>query len=141
MIIPWEARKFLILSLSWSTLRFSWKAIKSNATHDEGRGKKNETHPQPVRTLGAEAQAFETETNTGGTETLFIWLFITFLWEGNGMRTWRLSNGLWETSLSTYPARVAARLGAHGTLCFWRSGAPGNRRELSRRLWSRGHKD
>lgn len=77
--------------------------------------------PQPVRTLGAEAQAFETETNTGGTETLFIWLFITFL--------------------STDPARVAARLGAHGTLCFWRSGAPGSRRELSRRLWSRGHKD
>lgn len=57
------------------------------------------------------------------------------------MLDWRLSNERWEANLSTDPARVAARLGAHSTLCFGRSGAPSSRGGLGRRLWSRGHKD
>jgi len=57
------------------------------------------------------------------------------------MLDWRLSNERWEANLSTDPARIAARLGAHSTLCFGRSGAPSSRGGLGRRLWSRGHED
>jgi hypothetical protein len=80
-------------------------------------------HSQPVRALGTEPQTFEAETDTGGTVALIIRLFITFL-EATRSVDERLSHGLLRRQdLSAYSARVAARLSAHCTLGFWRSGS------------------
>lgn len=58
--------------------------------------------PEPLRTLGAKTKTFETETNT----RLAVVVLIGFL----------------VTLLTANPARVTARLSAHGTLAFGRSG-------------------
>lgn len=58
--------------------------------------------PEPLRTLGAKAEALKAQTNTGLAMVVGIWFFVAFL--------------------ASDSARVTSRLSAHGTLAFGRSG-------------------
>ena len=118
-----------------------WNAVgllssRMRIAEEESRRRHIDTDPHPFRTLGTEAKALETKTNTCLAAPLVVWLLVTFLRKGVSGRG-EATMMKRRTDLSPYPTGVAARLSAHCTFSF---GRPGLLRDFSGGgSWGRGH--
>jgi hypothetical protein len=54
----------------------SWNG---SVSYDNNNTAHSGTHPEPLRTLGAKAKAFETETDTSLTMVVLVGFFVAFL--------------------------------------------------------------
>lgn len=82
-----------------------------------------DTHPQPFRALGTEAEALKSQTNTGLAMSVNIRLFVAFLQYGTSSACVCSITIRWlGTNLATDSARVATRLSADRAFSLRRSG-------------------